>query len=286
MTAPERTEEKIRRARVTTSAAADERIMAAVEAAMAKRNEQYSAGVQTSGGIRRTIMRTKWTRLAAAAAIVAAIGLGMYALTGSVHGTSIAIAQIRQAMKGINWMQVSNKIAEKEGTQRAWYSFASRVEIVCDPQGRITYNDFNAGRKLVWTPGSQDIYESPIDPRRQFIGDFGGPFEFITKLFGLLTPEEGWKVTKEMGTYRGRKVEVWSGARVREKGGLTSTETTTLYIDIDEKLPVAWKEGLKGPDGNIQLLRDGEFNYPETGPADIYEAGVPRSAQIRPSIEQ
>ncbi len=286
MTASESIEEKIHTARITTSAAADARIIAAVEAAMAKRNKQYSAGVQKSGAVRRTIMRTKWTRLATAAAIIAAIGLGIYALTGSVDGTSITMAQIRQAIEGIDWMQVRNKMAEKEGTQLAWFSFASRVEIVCDPEGRITYNDFNAGKKLVWAPGSRDIYESSIDPRRQFIGDFGTPYEFITKLFGFLTPEEGWKVTKEMGTYQGKKVELWSGARVREKGGSTATETTTLYIDIDKKLPVAWKEGVKGPDGSIQLLRAGEFNYPEAGPANIYEAGAARSAQIRPSPEQ
>ena len=280
----QRIEDVIRSTRVTTSAATDERIMAAVEAATAELKERH-ASVRTSGAIRRVIMSSNWTKLATAAAIIAAIGLGMYALTGSVDGTSVTIAQVRQAMQGIDWMQVSNKMAEQEGTQWAWFSFASRVEIICDPEGRIVHSDFNAGKKLVWNPGTQDIYESPIDPRRKFIGDIGGPFEFITKLFSFLTAEDGWKVTKELGTYRGQKVEVWAASRVRERADSTRIETTTVYIDVDKKLPVAWKEGVKGPDGDIQFLRDGEFRYPETGPADIYEAGAPRSAQIKPASE-
>jgi hypothetical protein len=281
----QRIEDVIRNTRVRTSAATDERITAAVEAATAKLNEHRPASVCASGAIRRTIMSSNWTKLATAAAIIVAIGLGMYALTGSFDGTSITMAQVRQAMQGIDWMQVSNKMAEQEGTQSGWFSFASRVEIICDPEGRIVYSDFNTGKKLVWEPGGQEIYESPIDPQRKFIGDIGGPFEFITTLFSFLTAEDGWKVTKELGTYQGRKVEVWSASRVREKADSTRTETATVYIDVDKKLPVGWKEGVKGPDGNIQLLRDGQFKYRETGPADIYEAGAPASAQIKPSPE-
>jgi len=280
----EKIEDAIRNARLTTSAATDERIMAVAEAAMAKPNEQQAAPVRTSGQIRRIIMKSKWTKLSTAAVIIAAIVLGIQVLTGS--GTSITIAQVRQAMQDIDWMQLVNKIPEKEGTQWAWFSFASRIEIVCDPESRIIYSDFSTGRKLVWNPGGQEIYESPIDQRRQFVGDLvDGPFELFNKMFGFLH-EQGYKVAKELGTYQGRKVEVWAASRAKEKGDSARTETMTVYIDVDKKLPVGWKEALKGPDGSIQLLRDGEFKYPETGPADIYEAGAPRSAQITASSEQ
>jgi hypothetical protein len=59
-----------------------------------------------------------------------------------------------------------------------------------------------------------------------------------------------------------------------------------VYIDVDKRLPVALKEEVKGAEGDIQLLRDVEFKYPKTGPSDIYEAGAPRTAQIKPSTEQ
>jgi hypothetical protein len=276
-------EEAIRKKlHVTAGSTLHDRVLARIRHAQ----EQYdqTTPAPTEPVARRTIMKSPIAKLATAAAVIVAIMIGIYALTGS--GTSITMAQVRQAMQNIDWMQLNNKIPEKEGTQWIWFSFASRVEIVCDPEGRITYSNFNTGKKLVWNPGSQGVYESAIDQRRQFVGDFGGPFEFITKLFGFLTAEKDWKVTKELGTYQGKKVEVWSATRVREKADSTRTETTTVYIDIEKKLPVAWQEGVKGPDGSIQLLRDGEFKYPETGPADIYDAGAPRSAQIKSSPEQ
>jgi hypothetical protein len=285
MTPSDRLEDVIRSVRVTTSAETDERITAAGDAAVAKRNEQCSAGVRTSGVTRRTLMKSNWTKFATAAAVIAAISLGMYALTGSVDGTSITVAQVRQAMQDIDWMQLNNKIPEKEGTQWAWFSFASRIEIVCDPDGRIIYSNFNTGKKLVWTPGSQDIYESPIDQRRQFIGDFGGPFEFIAKLFSFLTAEDGTKVTKELGTCQGQKVEIWSSSRTKEDASPARTEITRVYIDFEKRLPVRFTEAVNEPDGKIQLLRDGQFKYPQAGPADIYEAGAPRSAQIKPAPE-
>jgi len=58
-----------------------------------------------------------------------------------------------------------------------------------------------------------------------------------------------------------------------------------MYIDVDEKLPIAATD-VKGANGDIQRTNDVEFKYPETGPADIYEAGAPRSAKIKPSPEQ
>ena len=66
--------------------------------------------------------------------------------------------------------------------------------------------------------------------------------------------------------------------------GPTVTELFTMTIDIDKQLPVAATDVKKGPDGDIHLSV--EFKYPKTGPADIYEAGAPKTAKITPSPEQ
>jgi len=58
-----------------------------------------------------------------------------------------------------------------------------------------------------------------------------------------------------------------------------------MYIDVDKKLPIAATD-VKGAYGDVQSTNVVEFKYLETGPADIYEAGAPRSAQIKPSPEQ
>ena len=89
-------------------------------------------------------------------------------------------------------------------------------------------------------------------------------------------------VTRELERYQGRKVEAWSASHVIERAGSAWTETTTMYIDIEQELPIGVTE-FEGPGGNIRLDNDIEFTYPEAGPADIYEAGAPVSAQIKPS---
>jgi len=281
MTPSKKLEDVIRSVRATTSAATDERITAAVEAAKAKQHEQSAAGVHAGGRKRRIIMRSNWTKLATAAAVIAAIGLGMYALTGP--GTSITMAQVRQAMQEIDWIQMVCRVDDKDAT--GWYSFASKVQILVDPDGRITYHDFNAGKKYLWEPGDEDIYESDIDKDRQFAGGVTNLYEGLTQSMTSWEAEGNYKVTRENGTYQGRKVEIWTARRIKGEPRLTRTETATFYIDLEKKLLLKATD-VKGAYGGVQTTNIVEFKYPETGPADIYEAGAPRSAQIKPAPEQ
>ena len=151
-----------------------------------------------------------------------------------------------------------------------------------DDEGKIIYFDFKAGKRLVWIPGSKDIYESSIDEGRQFAGGVSNIYEGLTKSLNSWEAEGKYKVTREHGTYQGQEVEIWTGNRVKGKPGPTHTERFTLYIDVDKKLLIAATD-VKGAYGDVQSTNVVEFKYPETGPADIYEAGAPRFAKIKPS---
>jgi hypothetical protein len=246
-------------------------------AAMAKQTRQKQEPLK----IWRIIMKGKIRKLATAAVIVAAIMLGMYALTGS--GTSITMAQVRQAMEEIDWVQIVTRA--EDSVSPCWYSLASKVQILCDSKGRIVYRDFKTRKQLLWNPGSKYIYESPIDEGREFAGGVSTPYHGVEKVFSSLNAKHGGKVAKKLGTYRGQEVEIWTARLVKEKAGSTQTEIFTVYIDVDRKLPVAATDEVEGPDGDIRLRGHAELKYPETGPADIYEAGAPKSAKIRPSPE-
>jgi hypothetical protein len=191
------------------------------------------------------------------------------------------MAQVRHAMEKIDWMQCVTKT--EEGTISTWYSFASKVTVYVYIKDRILYRDFKTRKKLVWSPGSEAIYESDIDEDRQFAGGVSDIYAGLTKAFDSMEAKSDYKVTKEIGTYQGQKVEIWTGRRVKGRPGPTHTELFTMYIDVDKKLPLAATDVKKGADGDIQL--DVEFKYPKTGPADIYEAGAPKTAEITPSPE-
>jgi hypothetical protein len=237
----------------------------------------------TGPEIWRIIMISSITKLATAAVIIAAIILGMYVLTGSFDGTSITLAQVREAMQEVDWVQMICKVEDKNAL--AWYSFASKVQILVDDEGKIIFFDFNTGKRLVWNPGSEYIYESVIDKGRQFAGGVSNIYEGLTKSLSSWEAEGKYKVTKECGTYKGQEVEIWKARRIKGEPSLTRTEIMNIYIDVTKKLPLMARD-VKGADGDIQSTNEVEFKYPETGPADIYESGAPRSAQIKPASEQ
>ncbi len=224
-------------------------------------------------------MRSPIIKLAAAAAIVLAALAGMYALTGSVDGTSVTLAQVQQAMESVNWMQMKDKVQNAT----AWFSFASKIVAAVDGEGKILFGDYNADKMLIWTPGSTDIYESPLDKTKPFANGASGPFELINRFFDFFTEERGWSVTKEMGRYQGRQVQVWTARRAAETPG--ATKMSTVYIDAERKLPLGSMNGIQRADGSIEARDQIDWSYPETGPADIYAAGAPRSAQIKPAPE-
>ena len=286
MTPIQKIEDRIRSARTTTSKATDQRIIALGEAEMTKRNEQSSTSVRTSGVIRRMIRNSTLLKLATAAVILIATGLGMYVLTGSVRGTSITMAQVRQAMQEIDWVQIIGKAQEEKSISiSAWCSFAAKVQIYVYDDGKIVYYDFKTGMKHVWSPGSKVIHESRIEEDRQFAGGVSNIYEGYTKIVDSLEGGGKYKVTKKIGTYQGRKVEIWMFHRVKGKPKLTRTETATLYVDVEKKLPLAMTD-VKGAHGDTQHTTHADFSYPDTGPADIYEAGAPRSARIVPAPEE
>ena len=229
-------------------------------------------------------MNSKWTKLATAAVIMAAVMFGIHILTGS--GTSITIAQVREAMQRIDWMQIINKGGSENksqgGPQIDWFSFTSKTHIgLC--RGIVEYDDFKTGKRLWWNPAGKYIFESTIDQTKEFAYGAAGPFEMMDKT--LLHAARGSNVVKELGTYQGQKVELWTASN-NVKGKPGYTRTLTVYIDINRKLPVAATYDHTRPDGIVLRESDIEFKYPETGPADIYEAGAPRSAQIKPESEQ
>ena len=279
----ENIEKFIKNTKIDTNVKTDNAVFGDVIEAFEKSKGKKASA--TEQNIWRIIMKNNMTKLATAAVIIIAIMLGMYVLTGS--GTSITMAQIRQAMENIDWMQMVGWSEEERVT--SWYSFASKVAIHIHGKGRIIYFDFNTGKRLVWNPGSEYIYESPIEEGRleegrKLSGGVSNVYKELTKVFDSIEAKGDYKVTKEIGTYQDQKVEIWTGRRIKGEPGPTHTELFTMYIDVDKKLPIAATDVKKGADGDIRL--NVEFKYPDTGPADIYEAGAPRSAQIKPLEEQ
>jgi len=104
----------------------------------------------------------------------------------------------------------------------------------------------------------------------------------IDKTLSLVQAEHDKDIVKEIGSYQGQKVEIWTASHVKRG----SERTIIVYIDIDRNLPIAATHKRVGTKSIYPEDIYVEFKYPGAGPADIYEAGAPRTAQIKPSPNQ
>jgi len=138
-------------------------------------------------------------------------------------------------------------------------------------------------RQFTYDPNSNTITisfleESPVD--------ISSPAMLLTTMHEVHS-REGAQVTVEMGDYRGRRVQVQNIVASNAQRGADSW-TLTLYIDTTSKL--LYGAEVKGIDsaGNSVMGGAMTVDYPETGPQEIYDLGVPRDAHIvdtTPSID-
>ena len=79
-----------------------------------------------------------------------------------------------------------------------------------------------------------------------------------------------------MGKYNGQDVEVFELV-IPEKD---KNNRIKLMIDIDKNLPIAAELESMDSEGIITSSRKVRFEYPQNAPKDIYDVGVPRTAQV------
>ena len=244
---------------------------------LAELDSQKSKTAENQPNIWSIIMNNKWTKLSTATVIIAAVMLTMYLFTGS----SVTIAQVRNAMDNVNWMQIINEgDTPGDGIREVnWYSFSSQVEIMIDKEGRIRYEDFINNSSLLWNPGSDVITKSTIPDTKEFAMSADSPFDMINKTFNLIQMHNDADFNRSKGSYKDQKVETWT-ATFKQKNQNTQ-RMLKIIIDIDKKLPLAATFDHKSPDGTIKHESIIEFNYPSAGPQNIYQAGAPQNLEVK-----
>ena len=223
------------------------------------------------------IMKSRITKLAAAAAIIIAILIGMHQFTGPVYVATPAFAKMIEAMKKMPWAHAFLKMQRefhKEQSQ-LWYSFASRIEAI-NEDGKLTLFDHNKQVAYAYDPCTEQITIFSLGERK-FAGGAGSPWELMEKTVEVLSEyNEGVQVTRRSDEYNGRNVEIHK-VRVPRKVGI---EEWLFVADSDTHLIMTLKLRGYDSDGNVMVHGEMTFDYPDDGPADIYELGAPRSAAV------
>ena len=232
----------------------------------------------------RIIMRSRITKIAAAAAIIIIAVVGFYLYTGSFHGTTAAFAMsdVIAAMRQVNWTHATEQWIDANNVPAEisdfwegrdfWQSIDPYRTVSVGANGDIVFTELNS--KKVYDPKNNTItvtlnYHSQQNPPASM------QEVWLDCISGL--EESGAKVKYSDSMYEGRPAKIIYIDYTKESGW---HEEVTIIADSKTHLArkiVIYQKTTGGVSGTILMLID----YPSTGPKDIYEAGAPRDAVVK-----
>ena len=287
MSSAEKIKKLFAKSDVTVNSKVDDRIISNALTALEKSEKTKSVSAEPD--IWRIIMKSKITKLAAAAVIIIAVFIAINQFGGSFDVSTVALGKTLDNMKKMLWLhQVANGTIEgKEVTTEQWISFESKVFAFKLSDGHIEYHDYSKQKVWEYDPHSKTISISypehkgdNVFLRLTSLSSFSSFLDIAIK---KLT-EEGGKVIERSGKYNGNTVRIYEVTF----SGHPAFKKTNIKFFVDPKSQLLIAEKVKATDENGNILMEAEIklDYPETGPTSIYDLIVPSSAKIIGSEEE
>jgi hypothetical protein len=229
----------------------------------------------------RRIIKSPFMKLAAAAVIIIAVTIVVTWLGSSIEGSSVALGKVMENMKKMPWEHVFSQI-QREGHKEEsqfWYSFTPKIEAGKEQNGKLTFYDYSRQVAYAYDPCTEQITIYSLRERKFALGA-ESPWEWLEKMVEVLSEHEGTRVTRKNDKYDGRDVEIYTVRVPKGHKGSKGVEEWLFVVDSDTHLIMTLKLRGYKPDGNVIEWGEMTFDYPDDGPADIYELGAPGSAAV------
>jgi len=216
-------------------------------------------------------MKSPVTQLAAATVIIIVVLIVINQFDGSIDGATMAFAQITENMKKMPWM---HGVVEGAGERlEAWFSFERRVMVSKRVPGEIRYHDGLKQTVQIYEPDANTITISYTTANA--LAGLGSVLDFpkhILKLFD----DTGEKIIQETGKYKGKDSKIY-----KMSGFLGCMDMRVeMIVDMDKNILLFLNQKVFDEAGALKMEGNAYFDYPENGPNNIYEVGVPTSARI------
>jgi len=215
----------------------------------------------------RTIMKSNITKLAAAAVIIIAILLTLN--NSSVDIASNVYAEITENMQKMPWVHVRFTIEQSGEEGNLWYSDKEQVRVIKGHFGFIEFCDYQKEKRYVYNPDTKSISVSSInqaDYSKSVINMQNGIDSLLT-----IFSQKGAVINHYTGEFEGEEVEIYE---VQHESG----NDGKIYVSPENRLPI-YGEFIETLPSN-QVIIQVHWEFPESGPRDIYDVGVPKDAQI------
>jgi acetolactate synthase regulatory subunit len=240
--------------------------------------EQKSA--PTEPKIWRKIMKSRITKLAAAAVIIIAGYVVVHLSGGSVDVTTVTFAQITENMKQMPWLHAVVDAKQAAGTEmvdirlEAWLCIERQLSAVKDSNGKVIFQDELEHIFQAYDPNTETITilrDKGLNWNKNLssVGDIPGA---MIKAY----EEAGEKVVRETGKYKGKDVLIF-----RMSAFLGGEDMwIEMTVDAERQVVVFINQKAFDEDGKMTEEVNAHVDYPETGPESIYDVGVPKSTKI------
>jgi len=217
----ENIEKLIKNINIDTNARIDEEVLGdVVEAFEKSKGKKTSAKEQNIG---RIIMKSKITKIAAAAVIIIAVLIGIHHLGGSIDGASIAWADVLEQISGFRpytcTVTVQDKGTPSHSKSVMMFSLTQRREVYSN--GTIRVFDLAVPKTLTLVPEKKYAIEKMLDT----------PPGMDFDLLGLVSSMHN-RPANEIGV---QKIE---GRIAKGFNSLSKFNDITVWADAQTKLPV------------------------------------------------
>jgi len=228
-------------------------------------------------GIWRLFMRSGISKAAAAAVLIIAAAIVIHQSGGSVGLTTIALADISEAMKKVPWMRMTNGGLNGFGGNVApptelLLGFHTKIAASKDGKGNITLSDYSEHKSYTYDLEDGALTIDYLD-KDDFPAYLSSAFVVVESM-QKMSQQQGARVVTTEGEYQGEKVQL---QEISMEG---AAQAARLCIQLDSKLLLAIQVMVTDPNGNKTVAGELAIDYPQTGPASVYDLGVPRDARI------
>jgi len=220
-------------------------------------------------------------KLAVAAAVLIAATAAVWNWFGPGGGPA-TFRQVRLATAKVPWLHavVSRYENGEVRTERHWYNFAAERAYVMMEDGAVLGWDYGAGqKKLTYSPRLKALTISELSGPGFLGADAPHNLVEAFAVFAAKDDVRGSTVEYEGETVRAFEVE-------RAEPGLNVGSRAarllkmTLMADPRSKRIVAADAEYQGTGGSVLAREEWVISYPQSGPASVFDLGVPASATI------
>ena len=231
-----------------------------------------------------------WWGLGASAAAVAVLA----ALAGFVLRPQLSFAEVTTAVLAQPWVHLRTVAADQTTSEKSeqWFSPAKDVW-ASRWGGNIKYEDYRLQFFYSYNVAEQVLYRGPVVWKSQ-ASQFESMADALKFLLQGDRPSDqplahlGWFLGSERDKMKvlDQRVEkvteqghAWLDYRLTVKNaGSPDPVRMLLRVDPSTKLPRMSRTEVRW-DGKL-VTRETQYDFPEKGPADIYDLGVPKTAKL------